>query len=107
MVHKNVFYRNTKAVAIEIIELRRNSKRDFKRHRHNRTPGLLFTDADRGERLLESGAVPSQDGAGGGSDGERFSAAPHEEPESQPQLGPAPSSLLPFSQSFSPAKSKR
>ena len=39
--------------------------------------------------MLESGAVPSQDGAGRGSDGEGLAAAPHEEPQSQRQLEPA------------------
>lgn len=38
--------------------------------------------------MFESGAVPSQDGAGGGSDGEGLAAAPHEEPESEQQLDP-------------------
>ena len=38
--------------------------------------------------MFESGAVPSQDGAGGGSDGEGLAPAPHEEPESEQQLDP-------------------
>lgn len=36
--------------------------------------------------MLESGAVPSQDGAGRGPDGEGLAAAPDEEPQSQHQL---------------------
>lgn len=36
--------------------------------------------------MLESGAVPSQDGAGRGPDGEGLAAAPDEKPESQHQL---------------------
>ncbi len=61
----------------------------------------LFTDAGGGKRMFESGAVPSQDGAGWGSDGEGLAAAPHEEPQSQHQLDPALSSR-PASRSFSP-----
>lgn len=53
---------------------------------------FIFKDADRGERMFESGAVPSQDGAGRGADGEGLAAAPHEEPQIQHQLGSAPSS---------------
>lgn len=44
-------------------------------------------DADGGERMSEGGAVPSQDGAGRGSDGEGLAASPHEEPQSEHQLG--------------------
>lgn len=36
--------------------------------------------------MLESGAIPSQDGAGRGPDGEGLAAAPDEKPESQHQL---------------------
>lgn len=36
--------------------------------------------------MPESGAVPSQDGAGRGPDGEGLAAAPDEKPESQHQL---------------------
>lgn len=50
--------------------------------------------------MFKSGAVPSQDGAGRGSDGEGLAAAPHEEPQTQHQLGSAPSSQA--SQSLSP-----
>lgn len=39
--------------------------------------------------MFESGAVPSQDGARRGSDGEGLAAAPHEDPQSQHQLDPA------------------
>lgn len=49
----------------------------------------LFVGAGGGERMLETGAVSSQDGAGRGSDGEGLAAAPDEEPESQHQLDPA------------------
>lgn len=47
---------------------------------------LSFVAAGGGERMLESGAVPSQDGAGRGPDGEGLAAAPDEKPESQHQL---------------------
>lgn len=49
-----------------------------------------FSDAGGGERMFETGAVPSQNGAGRGPDGEGLAAAPHEESESEHQLDPAP-----------------
>lgn len=53
--------------------------------------------------MFESGAVPSQDGARRGSDGEGLAAAPHEDPQSQHQLDPALS--LPLSLSLTPSQS--
>lgn len=40
---------------------------------------LAFSDAGGGERMFETGAVPSQDGTGRGPDGEGLAAAPHED----------------------------
>lgn len=39
--------------------------------------------------MFETGAVPSQDGAGRGPDGEGLAAAPHEDSQSEHQLNPA------------------
>lgn len=39
--------------------------------------------------MFETGAVPSQDGAGRGPDGEGLAAAPHEGSQSEHQLNPA------------------
>lgn len=39
--------------------------------------------------MFETGAVPSQDGAGGGPDGEGLAAAPHEDSPSAHRLNPA------------------
>lgn len=39
--------------------------------------------------MFETGAVPSQDGAGRGPDGEGLAAAPHEDSESDHRLKPA------------------
>lgn len=39
--------------------------------------------------MFETGAVPSQDGAGGGPDGEGLAAAPHEDSQSEHQLNSA------------------
>lgn len=50
---------------------------------------LAFSDAGGGERMFETGAVPSQDGAGRGPDGEGLAAAPHEDSQSEHQLNPA------------------
>lgn len=38
--------------------------------------------------MSETGAVPSQDGAGRGPDGEGLAAAPHEDSQSEHQLKP-------------------
>lgn len=53
----------------------------------------LFVGAGGRERMLETGAVSRQDGAGRGSDGEGLAAASDEEPESQHQLDPGCLSL--------------
>lgn len=39
--------------------------------------------------MFETGAVPSQNGAGRGPDGEGLAAAPHKESQSEHQLDPA------------------
>lgn len=50
---------------------------------------LAFSDAGGGEWMFETGAVPSQDGAGRSPDGEGLAAAPHEDSQSEHQLNPA------------------
>lgn len=50
---------------------------------------FAFSDAGGGERMFETGAVPSQNGTGRGPDGEGLAAAPHEESQSEHQLDPA------------------
>lgn len=55
----------------------------------NHCAPLAFSDAGGGERMFETGAVPSQDGAGRGPDGEGLAAAPHEDSQSEHQLKPS------------------
>lgn len=63
-------------------------------HQNKTSLCRCFTDAGGGERMFETGAVKSQDGAGRGSDGKGLAPAPLEEPQSEHQLDPALSLAL-------------